>query len=450
MKDRVGFTRIVRHAWPQPEGGGLKTAAARPIPEAMARALLVLTFSLALLALVSPAAHAARPLDLPAETSILFSLTADGGTLTPAKGKDRFILTLRKVDRRAVWFTDRPARKSGALGSRALFGAWARLGFAKDPPNAALTVLRGRRTSDAVAVELGTPRYNVKARTVRFSARALPGATGGLEHLRRKVDDRVPQRFGEAALFIDDASSDWRTECTMGATSLFAGRQIAPTMTQANGATLGIDEDPPLYAMFEDTFGGGPTSFVLPTIPAPAQMTYATCLTGTFPSGGFDPEDPGMCSIGQITLAPTGWSGSGRLPADGRQVPVATYGTLATLLGAGPETITLPRVPSPLPGLSAYICSSGQPPSEAGCWIGEVRLFGSSAAMPGSFTPADGRLLEVPTTSVWNNMLFSLLSTGFGGDGLKTYGLPNLPGPAPGTAYGVCLQGTYPTGAFWS
>ena len=46
-----------------------------------------------------------------------------------------------------------------------------------------------------------------------------------------------------------------------------------------------------------------------------------------------------------------------------------------------------------------------------------------------------------------NEALFSLLGTQYGGDGQKTFQLPNLPPVKAGTAeirYIICLQGIYP------
>lgn len=411
----------------------------------MARCLLALPLTLALLALASPAANAAQPLGLPADASVLFSLTADRGTLTPTKSKGRFVLTLRAVDRRAVWFTDRPARKTGAIRAGTLFGAWARLGFTSSAPNAVLTVLGGRRSADAVALELGTPRYDAKARTVRFAARALPGATGGLAHLRSKVDRAVPRRFGETALFIDDVDTAVGTMCTMGQASLYAGVVIPDILIPANGAALPTEEYPELYAVLGGAFGQWGSTFLLPSIPAPPQMRYELCAEGIYPQVWSGPQSPGYCTVGQIGFAPTRMAGAGWLPADGSQVSSRDYLSLAGLVGTTPEnTIALPNVPSPVPGLSAYICATGEypasGPSVGSCWAGEMQLF-AGTSMPGSFTPADGRLFS-PTE---NAMLFALLGTNFGGDGRTTFAVPNLPGPVPGTSYGVCSTGSWPS-----
>jgi hypothetical protein len=47
--------------------------------------------------LLAPAAHGARPLDLPSTESLLFSLQADAGSLQPTAARGRYVLTLRAL-----------------------------------------------------------------------------------------------------------------------------------------------------------------------------------------------------------------------------------------------------------------------------------------------------------------------------------------------------------------
>jgi microcystin-dependent protein len=56
--------------------------------------------------------------------------------------------------------------------------------------------------------------------------------------------------------------------------------------------------------------------------------------------------------------------------------------------------------------------------------------------------PADGRILPI----VGNTPLFSLLGINFGGDGIHTFGLPDLRALAPkGLQYSICLNGIFPS-----
>jgi microcystin-dependent protein len=71
-------------------------------------------------------------------------------------------------------------------------------------------------------------------------------------------------------------------------------------------------------------------------------------------------------------------------------------------------------------------------------YIGEIRLFGFSFA-PQGWAHCNGQLM--PTQD--NQALFSLLGTTYGGDGINTYGLPNLQSRV------MVSQGTSSTGNTW-
>ncbi|HUF49871.1 MAG TPA: tail fiber protein [Longimicrobiales bacterium] len=59
-------------------------------------------------------------------------------------------------------------------------------------------------------------------------------------------------------------------------------------------------------------------------------------------------------------------------------------------------------------------------------YIAEIRMF-SFDVVPGGFVPCDGRPMAVNQ----NMALFSLLGTTYGGDGHRTFGVPDLRGRAP-------------------
>jgi len=74
-------------------------------------------------------------------------------------------------------------------------------------------------------------------------------------------------------------------------------------------------------------------------------------------------------------------------------------------------------------------------------YVGEVRLFPYNFA-PNGWFDCDGRLLPISQYEV----LYTLLGTTYGGDGVNTFGLPNLCGRVPihqGTGLGM---GTYVLG----
>jgi hypothetical protein len=74
----------------------------------------------------------------------------------------------------------------------------------------------------------------------------------------------------------------------------------------------------------------------------------------------------------------------------------------------------------------------------ATCTIGQVML---TAGVVANGIPATGQLLPI----TGNTPLFSLLGNIYGGDGINTFGVPDLRGVAPnGLTYTICNQGTFP------
>ena len=59
-------------------------------------------------------------------------------------------------------------------------------------------------------------------------------------------------------------------------------------------------------------------------------------------------------------------------------------------------------------------------------FLGEIRMFGGNFA-PVSWALCNGQLLSISQ----NSALFSILGTTFGGDGIQTFGLPDLRGRVP-------------------
>jgi microcystin-dependent protein len=57
------------------------------------------------------------------------------------------------------------------------------------------------------------------------------------------------------------------------------------------------------------------------------------------------------------------------------------------------------------------------------CYLGEIRLF-SGRNIPANWVPCDGRSLSVQTYQA----LFSIMGTLYGGDGVKTFNVPDLRG----------------------
>ncbi|MDP9227926.1 MAG: phage tail protein, partial [Actinomycetota bacterium] len=324
---------------------------------------------------------------VPTDASLLFALESRSGTLTPQAraGKGHFTLTLKGVERRATWFTDRPQRNAGRVNSRKLFRSWRGLGFRGSPPNAALIVHRAKSSADTIAVELKLRSYDKRRRSVRFAVRTLGSLGGGLRHINRHLDHRLPRRFAGASLFIDN--SDY-TDCPLGQPQLFAfDRDVTPgqiqieSMLPADGRTLPIAENTGLFAFLGFRFGGdGRTTFALPDMDAPqSNLAWFVCADGYVPdilnfgARGVMPA----CETGEVDfwILPTRFDGGDAhhawWPADGRRINVsgADGGS-----GYGHLPQTTPNVPAP-EGMQSLVCLWENPGFDPRPWLGQGNLF---------------------------------------------------------------------------
>lgn len=382
------------------------------------RAALAITMTLLLATLLAPPAAPAAGLGIPKGTPTLFSLSAERGTLTPTAKKGQFVLTLTRLDRRGVWFTDRPARQSGAVTPGGLFSSWKALGFTKDPPNAVVNVLDGRERADTVALELGAPRYDARTRGVRFTATALGSLSAGLAHHGPKLDRTLPRRFGQASLFIDDGQWDGPIgtggDCQVGEIVLFVNSRLPSNVQAADGSTLSINQNTALFSLYGTTFGAAPAgTFRLPKLTAPTGMTYGLCLYGRYPGGPSGGPDRG-CSTGELDLFV--------------EQPASNW-------------TARPDVAAPAPGLAWYQCAAGQTgDNQYECTMGQLTPFALSPLGVG-YTPAAGQGF-----AIWQEpALYALVGPTFGGDSRAWFALPTLAGPAAGTTYGFCTDGVFPS-----
>jgi microcystin-dependent protein len=404
-----------------------------------------LVLSLLILLVAAPAASAAVIPGAKAGDSVLFAMDASSGTLKPAKKDDRYVLTLKGVDRRATWFADRPRRDAGQLATKRLFGSWKRLGFTKVPPNAALVVEGAKAKRDTMAVELKLRSYKPKARTATFAVRRLGSLGVALRHLNQRIDQRVPKTFGTASLFIDNTSEG---TCTLGQPTLQAGGDGMPVedMIPANGSTLSVEQNTALFSIYGTQYGGdGTETFQVPKIPAPAPNTsWYVCTEGIYPQAE---ALGGQCPVGEVdffalpnipsnTISDPDW-----LPADGRRVSAAQYSTYASLFSAGNPDVTLPSVPAP-PGLTAYVCVQGTI-GALSPYMGELALYPPQPALPeyqNIWQQANGSSVSIST----NEPLAAIL--GDFGPG-QTFALPNVPATgATGASWYIAVEGLWPFG----
>lgn len=165
-------------------------------------------------------------------TSVLFALDAQDGSLVPVKGqRGTFTLTLRNVDSRALAFDDRPGRQVGTIRVQKMIDQLFVPGQA--PPNAAVNADERGGGQALMGVQLGSPRYSARGRTLRFRVRQLIQTPGAARNSR--VDTLLPRRFGSTALFIDDYGQPGGAQPT-----IFNTGQLALTVSVNNGSQFSI------------------------------------------------------------------------------------------------------------------------------------------------------------------------------------------------------------------
>lgn len=129
-----------------------------------------------------------------APTSVLLVISAKGGNLV--KTKKGYQLILNGVDKRSLWFADRPDRRTGFVKTSYVMSEWSKI-FKGSQPNAGL-IHAGLRMRDMQgnshpeSVELMHPSRQANGDVV-FKVRALTG------------DRIVTGNFRVPVLFIDGA-----------------------------------------------------------------------------------------------------------------------------------------------------------------------------------------------------------------------------------------------------
>lgn len=138
-------------------------------------------------------------------------------------------------------------------------------------------------------------------------------------------------------------------------------------------------------------------------------------------------EDPfvGQIALFAFSFAPRGW-----MPCQGQMLQVSQNTALFSVIGKyyggdGNTTFALPDLRDMTPrGLQYCIALQGVYPGNAG---GALASVGEMALLPYSFAPqgwanCNGQLLPVADFEA----LFGVLGKRYGGDGVETFGVPNL------------------------
>lgn len=157
--------------------------------------------------------------------------------------------------------------------------------------------------------------------------------------------------------------------------------------------------------------------------------------------------------ISIIALFPYGEAPYGWMKCDGRSLlriqNNALYSLLLNKFGGDANNFNLPNLTSPIVGVDYYIATSGiygadyvidnVPPI-----IGEVCLFpdGVVPTLSTVWKLCNGSELSINTYP----SLFTCIGTTYGGNGVTTFGIPNLnnANPLPNLKYYIAVDGQYP------
>lgn len=275
----------------------------------------------------------------------------------------------------------------------------------------------------------------------------------------------VPNNEKEIILTIAD-EAPMSIEGFLSEIRLFSGSYAPRGWAFCEGQTLSVSMYQSLYSLLFTTHGGdGRTNFKLPDLrkaeKALGGNRYIICTQGEYPM--FDNGGTSGAISGEIRLFT---SGLGKAPAgwkfcDGQTLQTTGYnslfGVIATRYGVdGRGTFKLPDLreeEKKLDNVRYIICTNGERPKKEGTetvedkkskvdqWgfpvqsnltqmYAEVRLFAGSFA-PKGWIYCEGQVWSImskdPTDRERpNESLFLILGTTYGGDGRKTFGIPNL------------------------
>ena len=192
----------------------------------------------------------------------------------------------------------------------------------------------------------------------------------------------------------------------LGEIGLFGGNFAPGGWSLANGDMLTIASNPGLFGVIGTTYGGdGTTNFILPDLRGRAALHEGQ---GT----GLTTRGLGS-TVGTQTVTLT----EAQMPSHDHTLPWPD--TTSATGGDLPHPNMQPSLT-----LNYAVATDGTFPTgpiTADPFIGEIRAF-ASPGLPLNWDPADGQLVSI----AGNTALFSLYGTTFGGDGVTTFGLPDL------------------------
>lgn len=299
----------------------------------------------------------------------------------------------------------------------------------------AMPDLRGRTIVDAghgfIGDVTGSRLTTITTAQLPAHRHAIAGGDfTGFTGSGQPVDNRQPTL---AMRYVIAVEGDYPTFGTSNsAAPTFIG-QVAASATNltsggfmyAEGQLLPIDQYTNLYSVIGTTYGGdGQLTFALPDL-------RGRTIIGAGQGNGLSRR-----TLGEVVGSDTFTLTASQMPMHAHALGNGT-GSFPTGGHDGVDNM------QPSLTLNYIIATSGVFPPFDCCAGIEESVIGEITAFAGSFAPdgwmmADGRLLEIRSHSA----LFSLLGTTYGGDGVRTFALPDLRGRAIVGAGGNLQVGT--------
>jgi hypothetical protein len=132
----------------------------------------------------------------------MFVQSAHSGSFVPVEGEMNYTLTLEGISAQTIAFSDRPERVVEQVPMQKFLDG---LGFSpKHPANAAIEILEGNESEDAMVMELFDPIYDAANKTLQYNVSVLEMPNHSYAIFNERHDESLPEHFGPAALFIDD------------------------------------------------------------------------------------------------------------------------------------------------------------------------------------------------------------------------------------------------------
>ncbi len=187
----------------------------RRLPILLACAVALLSSGAALAAGAGAAPQLKEP--RAKKVSLLYVLNAKRATLLPEAGsKTAFRFAVKGAEPDVDWFSDRPARDSGAFPARLLATDWAGFGFTADPPNVAVDYVDSHGRDRTAMLVLRKPVLHKGV--IVFAAHLLDPKRiddANLAAHARRADTTPPRRLRNVAVFVDDSEAMVLSGCVL-------------------------------------------------------------------------------------------------------------------------------------------------------------------------------------------------------------------------------------------